>query len=80
MLDYGLNELALPEVVGIVIREHTASIAVLEKLELQFVENTEYMGFPIVKYVKSRLLNRCCKIKMTAYQTADGGAMLLPPA
>ena len=54
VLDYGLKELALPEVVGIVIREHTASIAVLEKLELQFVENTEYMGFPIVKYVKSR--------------------------
>jgi RimJ/RimL family protein N-acetyltransferase len=41
-------------VVGIVIREHSASIAVLEKLGLQFVENTEYMGFRIVKYVKRR--------------------------
>ena len=54
VMNYGLNELALPEVVGIVIREHSASIAVLEKLGLQFVENTEYMGFRIVKYVKCR--------------------------
>ena len=53
VLDYGLKELALPEVFSIVILEHSASIAVLEKLGLQFVENTEYMGHPIVKYVKS---------------------------
>ncbi|MCP4363180.1 MAG: GNAT family N-acetyltransferase [Chloroflexi bacterium] len=53
-LQYGFDKLGLAEAVGIVHPENIASQRVLEKLGLQFIEETEYFGMACYRYVRSK--------------------------
>ena len=53
-LQFGFNTLQLPMIVGIVHPENIASQRVLEKIGLQFVEETEYFGMACLKFEGKR--------------------------
>jgi RimJ/RimL family protein N-acetyltransferase len=52
-IEFGLSELKLPRILGLVDRENVASVHVLEKLGLTFVEVMKYRGFQVAKYAIS---------------------------
>jgi len=49
-LDFGFDELALEEIIGLVHPENLASRRVLEKIGMRFVEEAEYFGMGVRKY------------------------------
>ena len=49
-LQYGFNDLGLSMIVGIVHPENRASQRVLEKVGLQFIEETEYFGMACYRF------------------------------
>jgi RimJ/RimL family protein N-acetyltransferase len=53
-LQYGFDKLGLSTIVGIVHPENVSSQRVLQKLGMQFVEETEYFGMAVHHYVKTR--------------------------
>ncbi len=55
-LQYGFVELGLTTIVGIVHPENIASQRVLQKLGMQFAEETEYFGMACHRYVRQRSL------------------------
>ena len=50
-LSYGFEKLGLKRIVGIVHPENTASQGVLKKLGMTFVNETEYFGMQVYRYV-----------------------------
>jgi RimJ/RimL family protein N-acetyltransferase len=53
VLDYGFAKLGLPEIIGLVAPENSASVRVLEKLGFAFVRIIEYFARPTAKYAIS---------------------------
>lgn len=49
-LAYGFSDLGLPSIVGHALKENTASIRVLEKLGLKYMQDTEFDDEPGVLY------------------------------
>jgi ribosomal-protein-alanine N-acetyltransferase len=54
-LNYGFEELALDQIVGIVHPENVASQRVLEKLGMWFSEKANYFGIDVFRYSRARL-------------------------
>ena len=50
LIDYGFNQLKLPRILGLVDPENAASVRVLQKLGLSFVEMIEYFHSQVAKY------------------------------
>ena len=55
-MQFGFNDLGLSEIVGIVHPENIGSQRVLEKIGMQFSEETEYFGMACYRYVAKPLL------------------------
>ncbi|MBI3822809.1 MAG: GNAT family N-acetyltransferase [Planctomycetes bacterium] len=51
VIDFGFTHVKLPRILGLVDQENTASIRVLEKLGLHFVEVIDYFHGKVAKYV-----------------------------
>ncbi len=51
---YGLNDLALRSIIGLVLPENTASVRVLQKCGLRFSRITPYRGSQLAGYVVDR--------------------------
>ena len=54
VLDYGLTQLGLERIIGLVHPENVASVRILEKLGMKLVERVEFEGRSFVKYVIER--------------------------
>jgi ribosomal-protein-alanine N-acetyltransferase len=52
-LHYGFHNLGLEQIIGIVHPDNIASRRVLEKLQLHFVEETEYFGMWCCRYIRT---------------------------
>ncbi len=50
---YGLNELALKRIIGLVMPDNIASVRVLQKTGLRFSGNVRYRGLQLEKYIIS---------------------------
>jgi RimJ/RimL family protein N-acetyltransferase len=50
-LDFGFRSLQLKEIIGLAVPDNAASIRVLEKLGMGFVEMVDYFGLQAAKYV-----------------------------
>ena len=55
-MQFGFNDLGLSEIVGIVHPENIGSQRVLEKIGMQFSEETEYFGMACYRYVAKPLI------------------------
>lgn len=58
VLQYGFERLGLEEIVALVHPENEASQRVIEKLRMSFVEEAEYFGMKVYRYVKDALSYR----------------------
>jgi RimJ/RimL family protein N-acetyltransferase len=50
-LDFGFRSLQLKEIIGLAVPDNVASIRILEKLGMDFVEMVDYFGLQAAKYV-----------------------------
>ena len=51
VLDFGFRNLHLEEIIGLAVPDNAASIRILEKLGMEFVETMDYFGLQAAKYV-----------------------------
>lgn len=51
VIEYGFTRCKLPHILGLVDPENVASVRVLEKLGMRFIEMIDYQSFPVAKYV-----------------------------